>query len=148
MRDIEIFDDIADWPGYAVSTRGRVIHRSHVDGRGVTRAERALDPQFLHKDRRRLGLIKGKKPYVVMWKDKTRSLVSVAELVAATFIDGYDSKDPEFSALLYRDGDEGNVARQNLVFVPKFVAKLRKRLTEIAQRSLSVETAGSASHAG
>jgi hypothetical protein len=125
----EIWAELPDRPGVVVSTLGRVKRKAHVDKGGITRADRVLTRMY--KVSRETGLpIKGRRPFVRVVEDGKTSHVFVSDLMLEAY---FPLCNRDFETLAYQDRNQSNLALDNLTLVPKFAAKIERKITKILQ---------------
>ena len=141
--DMEIFKASKRYPHYQVSTEGRVRRIPHIDGKGLPRKERYLIPDYLSNVKDGTKHPKGGHVRLV-GPDGTTSYVSVASLVVECHSEGFDR---QFHSIEFKNNKPNDARLDNLVARPKFVAKLERRLTNLALRSTQIQVEGGASNA-
>lgn len=122
--DDEIWLEIEDFPGYAVSNRGRVLNRKH---------DRVLKQHLNSYGFWRVNL----------WRDGRNYSKSIHILVARAF---FPRLDPN-RKIKHRDGDKSNNHVENLMVANGgYTPALRKTLAGVGRRKLLVSETGDVYH--
>lgn len=120
MNQVEEWRGLPEWPEIEVSNKGRVRRIEYIDKRGKARRPKVLTPQ-----RRFGGTQRAQSGFVRVTRGENIHDLCVSDLVCAAFFSDFD---PDFHQASFVDRDPANCAVRNIILIPRFAAKLAKKL--------------------
>jgi hypothetical protein len=118
--DEEVWKPVPDFPEILASDLGRVKRVAFRSREGKLRKERLLRPQRGYG-----AALRKLSGYIRVTRGQNVHDLCLADVICAAFFPEFDA---EFHQASFLDGNPANCAVRNIILIPRFAAKLAKRL--------------------